>query len=317
MTRTELVNKVSREVHKVGFQLKKHSPEILVIGGVVGTVTAAVMACRATTKVNAILEEAKQNIEGAREVLEQPDLAQKYVDKHGEAYTEENFKKDITIYYTHAGVQFAKIYAPAVTLGVLSVTSILAGHNMLRKRNLALAAAYTAVDSGFKEYRSRVVERFGEALDKELKYNIKTKEVQETVVNEDGTESTVTKTIEVADLSGPSEYAMFFDEYCTGWTKDPEQNRRFLQLQEKYANQKLQTQGYLFLNDVYEMLGMQKTKAGHVVGWIYDLEHPVGDNRVDFGIFDLYDEQKRDFVNGRERSILLDFNVDGNIWEKM
>ena len=317
MKKLDILNNLSRTFHKAGFQLKKHSPEILVIGGVIGTVTAAVMACKATTKVNAVLEEAKQNIEGAREVLEKPELAQKYVEKYGEAYTQDDFKKDITIYYTHAGVQFAKIYAPAVTLGVLSITSILAGHNMLHKRNLALAAAYTAVDSSFKEYRGRVIEKFGEALDKELKYNIKTKEVQETVINEDGSESTITKTIEVADLSGPSEYAMFFDEYCTGWTKDPEHNRRFLQLQERYANQKLQTQGYLFLNDVYEMLGMQKTKAGHVVGWIYDLDHPVGDNRGDFGIFDLYDEQKRDFVNGRERSILLDFNVDGNIWEMM
>ena len=65
------------------------------------------------------------------------------------------------------------------------------------------------------------------------------------------------------------------------------------------------------------MLGIPKTKAGQVVGWVYDPEHPVGDNYVDFGLFDLDRERVRRFVNGDERNILLDFNVDGNIWELM
>ena len=86
---------------------------------------------------------------------------------------------------------------------------------------------------------------------------------------------------------------------------------------QNFLNEKLQTQGYLFLNDVYEMLGFDKVNYGQVVGWIFDQDHPIGDNYVDFGIWDIHDQQKRRFVNGHERSIILDFNVDGPILDLM
>lgn len=180
-----------------------------------------------------------------------------------------------------------------------------------------MAAAYATVDKGFKEYRSRVVERFGEALDQELRFNVKAKEFEEVVINEKGEEEIVKKTVSVVDPNTYSDYARFFDEACPGWSKDPEYNLTFLKRQQNFANEKLQTNGFLFLNDVYEMIGIPKTKAGQIVGWIYDEKNPVGDNFVDFGIYDVNNEAKRDFVNGYERSILLDFNVDGNIWDKM
>lgn len=305
MKMNELMNTATRTINKVGFKLKKHSPEILIAAGVVGTVTSAVMACKATTKLNGVLEESKKSI----------DEIHNYIDANGytEKYSETDSKKDLTIVYTQSAVKVIKLYAPAVALGVLSITAILTSNNILRKRNIALAAAYTAVDKSFKEYRGRVVERFGKELDRELRYNIKAKEVETTVVNEDGTESTITETIEVADINQPSDYARFFDEYCAGWTKDPELNLCFLKRQQDYANEVLKAKGYLFLNDVYEMLGIPRTKAGQVVGWIYDEKHPIGDNCVDFGIYDLDNERNRAFVNGHERSILLDFNVDGEI----
>jgi hypothetical protein len=178
-----------------------------------------------------------------------------------------------------------------------------------------LAAAYATVDKSFKEYRSRVVERFGKELDRELRYNIKAKEVDEIVQNEDGTETVVKKTVNVADPNLYSDYARFFDEACPGWTKDPEFNLMFLKDQQRFANDKLKAQGYLFLNEVYDMLGIPRTKAGQVVGWIYDEKNPIGDNFVDFGIFNENITKARDFVNGYERVILLDFNVDGNIMD--
>ena len=110
-----------------------------------------------------------------------------------------------------------------------------------------------------------------------------------------------------------SEYARFFDESCSSWNKSQFHNQMFLKQQQNYANDLLKAQGYLFLNDVYKMLGMDVAPYGQVVGWIYDEKNPVGDNFVDFGLYDLNDEAKRLFINGRERTILLDFNVDGNI----
>lgn len=319
MKKTELMNKVTRGINKVGFQFQKHSPEILVGVGVVGVVTGAVMACKATTKLSGILDEAKDHIDTIHDVMEHPEKIPASAE-----YTEDDAKKDLTIVYAQTGLKLAKLYAPAVIVGGLSITAILSGHRILRKRNVALAAAYTAVDKGFKEYRGRVIERFGKEMDRELKYNIKAKEVEETVVNEDGTESTVKKVVEVVDADNPnnfSVFARFYDDGCTGWTKDPEYNLMFLKQQENYANDKLRARGWLYLNEVYDMLGIPLTAAGQEVGWIYDktraLDDQDGDGYVDFGIFDTHKRGCRDFVNGYERTILLDFNVDGVIKHRM
>lgn len=308
--KTDIMKNITRNFNKIGFQLKKHSPEILVVAGVVGAVTSAVMACKATTKVHDILEDTKTKVDQVHEVLANDDIPE-------EKHSVEDSKKDLTIIYAQTGFEFVKLYGPSVALGVLSITAILTSNNILRKRNIALAAAYTAIDRSFKEYRGRVVERFGKDLDHELKYNIKAKEIEETVAKEDGTEATETKTVDVANPTEYSDYARFFDEACSGWTKDPELNLMFLKRQQSYANDLLQRRGYLFLNEVYDMLGIPRTKAGQVVGWVYDENCPVGDNYVDFGIYDIHREKCRDFVNGYERTILLDFNPDGNILDLM
>lgn len=311
MSKAEIMSSVTRTFHKVGFKFKKHSPEILVAAGIVGGVTSAVMACKATLKVDEVVDDHHAKIDRIHEATETG------VTKAGKEYSVEDSKKDTAIVYAQTGMAFAKLYGPAVVLGTLSVTAILAGHNIMRKRNVALAAAYTAVDKGFKEYRGRVVERFGEALDKELRYDIKTTEVDKIVTNEDGTETVVKEKVEVINPNNYSPYAKCFDVGCTGWSKDPEYNLMFLKDQERFANDRLKAKGSLTLNEVYDMLGIPRTKAGCVVGWIYDEKHPVGDNYVDFGIFDIDKPKNRDFVNGYERSIWLDFNVDGNIYDLM
>ena len=307
MKTNNFVNGLTRTFGKVGFGLKKHSPEILVVAGVVGAVTSTVLACRATTKLDKVLEKKKSQVE----------MIHSYVEDNGysEEYTEKDCKKDLAIVYTQSAVEVAKLYAPAAIIGTLSVAAIFAGTNILRQRNFALAAAYTAVDTSFKKYRDSVVERFGKDLDKELKYNVKPKEIEETVQNEDGTESTVTKTVELSEYTPlGSEYARFFDEYCIAWTKNPEDNLNFLIFQQDYANKKLQSKGYLFLNEVYDMLGIPRSQAGQIVGWKYDKNGvKCGDNYVDFGIHNPYNKSNRLFVNGHEKSVLLDFNVDGPI----
>lgn len=302
----EIINSVSYNAHRIGFKIKKASPEIMVVAGVVGVVTSTVMACKATTKVNDILEETRKQVDDVHNVLDSDIITE-------EEYNNDDAKKDLAIIYTQTGVELIKLYAPSVIVGALSITGILASHKILKKRNVALTAAYATIDRSFKEYRCRVVERFGKELDRELRYNIKAQEIEEKTVDKDGNETIEKKTISVVDPNMYSDYARIFDNGSMGWTKDPEYNLMFLKLQQNQANDRLRSQGYLFLNDVYDMLGIPRTKAGQIVGWIYDKENPVGDNFVDFGIYDIYNEKACDFVNGRERSIVLDFNVDGNI----
>lgn len=310
MNKTGMKITIKTAAKKAMFNVKKHSPEILIVAGIAGVVTSAVMACKATMKVNEVLDETKENINKVHDVMADQGISEK-------EYSKEDSARDLAIIYGKAGVKLVKLYGPAIALGGLSLTAIVCSNNILRKRNVALAAAYTAIDTSYKQYRSRVIEKFGENVDREMKYGIKAVQIEEKTVDENGKKKTVKKTVEVVNPYDYSDYARFFDVGNPNWEKDSEYNLMFLKRQQAYANDKLKANGYLFLNEVYDMLGIPKSKAGQVVGWIYDPENGSGDNYVDFGIYNVNREASRDFVNGYERTILLDFNVDGNIWEKM
>lgn len=320
--KNELIQKITGTVNKMQFKAQKYSPEILVISGIVGVVVSAVMACKATTKAGDILEDTKEKISVIHEVEKKAEN-----NELENSYTEEDKRKDLAIVYVQTGLNFAKLYAPSVIIGTMSIISILASNNILRKRNVALAAAYATVDKSFKEYRGRVVERFGEKVDKELKYNLKAKKITETVKDEKtGETKKVKKEAYVVNPSDISEYARFFEKYTVdekgnsipnpNWENNNEYNLMFIKAQERYANDLLRSRHRLFLNDVYKMLGLPETKAGQIVGWVYDPENGSGDNYVDFGLY-TDNLSYSDYVNGFDPAILLDFNVDGNIWDKM
>ena len=206
----------------------------------------------------------------------------------------------------------AKLYGPAIALGVVSWTCIFASNNELRKRNVALAAAYTAVDKGFKEYRERVVERFGENVDQELKYNLKAAKLEEIVTDENGKEKKVKTTVEVAE---ESEYARYFTKTNPNWNPVMDYNEMFLRAQEQYANDLLVSRKSLTLNDVHDLLDLPRTKAGMVVGWVYDKSASAeGDNFISFNARKVY---LRNDMGDLEPAYALDFNVDGEIYSKM
>lgn len=302
-------------INKVKFNVVKHSPEILMGLGIAGVITSTVLACRSTLKVQEILDYKEENMNNIKEVLSEG----------REDYTEEDARKDKTIIMTTTAIRLMKLYVPSVIIGAGSIACLLESHNVMRNRNAGLAAALAATTESFKQYRERVTEKYGDEVDKEMRYGIK-KEKKE----KDGkkTKEEIVVGCDEKELSG---YARYFNENNINWSDDPQFNLMFLRQNQNWANDKLISQGYLYLNDVYEALGFPKSKAGQVVGWVYDPnnnEH--GDNYVDFGIYDLnvkgyrnemtndtIAEERQDFVNGYRNSILLDFNVDGNIWETM
>lgn len=302
--KTEIMKSVNGVASKTVMKLKKHSPEILVMAGIVGTVVSAVLACKATTKVAEILDETKGTLDTIHEGMETGAI-------NGQEYTTEDGKKDTVVVYAQTGMKLAKLYAHAIILGTLSITSILASNNILRKRNVVLGAAYAAIDKSFKEYRGRVIERFGEQVDTELKYGIKAKKFEEIEVDpETGKEKKVKKTVMVADPNLQSDYAVYFDSKSRNYETNPDYNRMFLKAQQAFANDKLQTRGHLFLNEVLDDLDLPRTPAGQIVGWTKD----GPDGYVNFRIV----EVERETEDGRhEPALLLDFNVEGNIWEKM
>lgn len=302
----EIINKATRLLSSTQYQVKKHSPEILMVAGIAGTIVGTVLACKATTKVSEIIEEKNKNVDDVHTCLEE---------KPNE-YTEEDSKKDLTIIYAQTGVKLFKLYAPAIGVMALSFASIITGHKVLKKRNIAIAAAYAAIDKGFKQYRKNVIAEFGEGVDQQMRFSLKSKEIKKK--DKDG--KTVKETEYYIDpdanpLNNISEYARFFDAASENFAKDPEYNMMFLRRQQDYANEMLKSRGHLFLNEVYDLLDIPRSKAGQVVGWVYDKNgNTKGDNYVDFGLY-RNDQATRRFVNGLEYNILLDFNVDGVIYD--
>lgn len=304
MKESKIMKSVGVTFNKIGFQLQKKSPEILVAAGIVGVVVSTIMACKATTKASEIIDEAKEAIDEIHEAEA--------------AGTTKNAGKDLANVYVHTGLKYTKLYAPSIILGAASISCIITSHNILKKKTVAVAAAYKALDDSFKDYRGRVAERFGEQVEKELRYNIKSKEIEEKITDDKGKTKTVKQTVDVAgegwDPSQYSPYARIFDESHPQWSKDPEMNLFYLKARQAQASDVLKARGHLFLNEVYDLLGFPRTKMGAVVGWVYDPKRPeLGDSYVDFGMYEVRREKAVDFVNGWERSFILDFNVVGDI----
>ena len=272
--------------------LQKNSPTILFAVGVTGFVATTVMASRATMKLPDVLEKLESEKELAKQFRD--DVAQEYDD---EAYT-----ADVATMYAVAGVDIFKLYGPAFLVGGLSIAALTGSHHILNKRNAGLSAAYAALDKGFTQYRNRVRAELGDEKDQEFRHGTHKQTI--TTVDQDGTSREITVTKHSGDMSI---YAKFFDELNINFQRSPEYNAIFLSAQQNYFNDMLRARGHVFLNEVYDALGMERTKAGQVVGWVLG----NGDDYIDFGIFDTKKPGAIDFVNGREAAILLDFNVDG------
>lgn len=283
-----LTSKAARQVLVV----RKNSPTILFAAGVTGAVAATVVACRATLKAHDLMVDAQKDIGLVRD-LQNPD------------YSEQDRKHDLTLLYARTGTKLLRVYAPAISLGVASVACLYSSHRILNTRNAGLVAAYAALDRAFAEYRDRVVAEVGEDRERELRHESILATAKKDAWGQ----------LETGIPEGHSIYARLFDEFNSNWTSPPEYNMIFLRAQQNFANDLLQKRGHVFLNDIYDSLGMERTKAGAIVGWLWKGD---GDNYIDFGIFDGRDMNRfYDFVVGNENSIWLDFNVDGVIYDKI
>lgn len=307
MKMNEMMTNVGRFAAKAKFKIGKHSPEILMVCGAVGAVASAVMACKATLKVNDILEDRQTAVEAIHNV--QSGNAEI---KQDAEYTEEDAKKDLTTVYVQTGVKLVKLYAPAVILGGLSLGCMIGSNHILQKRNAALTAAYVTLDKAFTEYKERVTERFGDRVQHEIEHGVKAVEIENKEVHEDGTEELVKAYVDEAD-GVHSPYDLLFDEMVDRWEPDYQLNKTFLSQVQSEANRRLRAQGYLFLNDVYRLIGgyangeQIRKPVGQIVGWLYDPNDETRANYVNMGI---------DAMQG-DRSVVLHFNCDGPIIDKI
>lgn len=262
---------LKRTLSRTGLKVSKYSPQILTAVGIAGLVTAGILAARNTLKLEETLDNSRNRLDLAKE---HPETTQADINK---AYAK-------NIY------DLAKLYAVPVTLGVAGIVSILVGHNILHKRNLALIVAYKGLEQAFQDYRKRVIEEYGEEADEKFRYGIK----DVVTVDENG------KKVKSQELI-TSDYIHSFGPENQNWGRH-EHNLFYVTRAQSYFNDKLQTDGHVFLQDVLRHLGLSDSKVGAVTGWVYDRN--TGDDYIDFGIKDM---------QASHGYILLDFNVDGVI----
>jgi len=297
--------KVRQAISRTGLKIKKYSPEILMGAGVIGFVGTVILACHETTKAGEILDAHRDKMN---------DISQAIAITDAEEYSEKDIQKDKMIVYAHTAVDFAKLYAPAIALGVLSITSILVSNKIIKKRYLGAVAAYNVVSTAFAEYRNRVKSELGDEMDHHFRYGTENGTEIVEVVDENGKKKKVKQATKEIDKNNISGYARVFDNSCPDWDENPNFSLFFLRAQESYANDRLSIRGHLFLNEVYEMLGFPATPEGAVAGW---LKNGDGDSYVDFGLHNYENPSVLNFINGKSNEVLLDFNVDGVIFDKI
>jgi hypothetical protein len=299
-----ITNAVTSRLGRKALVLSKHSPKIMFVAGVVGVGATVVLACRATLKVDEVLQEHEKTVgridEAAREIN---------ISTNERPYSEADRKRDLTLLYAQTAGKFARLYGPSIVVGVVSIALLTGAHLVLSRRNMALTAAYAALDKGFREYRQRVSDELGPDKERDLRLG----QVEEEITDEDGN-----KKIVKTSIGGRSIYARCFDETSTSFIKDPRMgpsyNPTFLRTQQDWANDKLRANGWLTLNEVYQMLGLPKSQEGMIVGWVLDGK---GDGYVDFGFWDSNQELVTEFILGQAPGIWINPNVDGVIYDQI
>lgn len=297
---------ITRTVKTSGLILKKHSPEILIGVGIVATVGAVVSAVVATKKVQPVIEEGKGDINRVKEMYG-PGTATNEKGEIVEVSALEHYPQELTKAYLKCGAKITLRYIPTAVLTTTAIGAFLGAYGIVNRRNVALTAAYTAVNEAFNVYREAVKKELGNEKDHQFLQGLS----ETTVTNEDGSISTELVPVAPKNAEDYSQYSVFFDESNPNWRPSAEANKAFLRCQQNFANEILRVDGHLFLNKVYDLLGMPHTSAGALVGWVVG---EGNENHIDFGIFDPSSEAARAFVNGYEQNILLDFNVDGIIY---
>lgn len=268
---------------------KRESPHIFFGLGIVGTVVSTVLACKATLKLEEVVDGTKMDLDKVKALR-----------VSGELSTEREYNEALGRVYAKSMQRLVKLYGPSVVLGAVSIGSLTGAHVQMSRRNAAVTAAFAAISKSFDQYRAEVAAEIGEDRERELHAGITTEKVK----GEDGK----TKLAKVADPSQTHLYRRFFDDSNINWQKDSESNRTFLTVQQTYLNHRLHAYGHVFLNEVYDALGLERSKAGAMVGWVID--GPNSDNFIDFGLFEVDNIRA---INNMERTFLLDFNVDGPI----
>lgn len=293
-------------IKHAGVMLDVKKPEILLAGGIISVVGGAVLAGRGTLKAKAVLEERADSLDAVKQAKEAD-----------ESYSQEDERKDLVTVNAKTAMGMGKAYGPAAGCMIVGIVMLVSAHNIQHTRLVAATAAYNSLLGIFNGYRERVREDAGEEKDLAYLNGTVEVEVEETVTTKSGKEKTVKKAVEVPRVGLEDVCHRIFDrDHSTEWVS-PNQldgyNKSFLEGQQAYFTQQLQSRGYVLLSEVYDSLGLKLEGCGEAMrlGWHICSEND--DGFVSFGLENPANLGKRDFKELAEDGYWLEFNVDGDI----
>lgn len=296
---------------KLGLALKQKSPEILVCTAIIAGGAAIIMACRATYKLDKVIKPANEKREELKRKLDQ--------DSNVDVKA---VKKEIRILNLKTTGKLIRLYAPSGILFGTAVAAVLGSHKIMKGRQVALAAAYATLDSSYKDYRDRVKRRFGEDVEDQIYKDIYKETKVTSTVDANGNVTETEQTVKLSHMNPSNEWGVWFDESNANWQKNGVANLEWLLGIQHMLNQRLQTRGYVMLEEVYRALGIEagilgsrKLQASRVLGWIYDTTDKTRDNWISFGLVNaegIMLPAAMDMRRG-ERNCFIDLNPDGDI----
>lgn len=291
---------IARTVGKTVLKAKTNSPTIFFGLGIAGVVGGTVLACRSTMNLAEVLDETHERLESAKAVQKKNAGASTALVKQS--------NRDVAKAYADGVIRVGRLYAPAVIVTSAGLACLTGSHVILTRRNAAIGAAYAAVSKSYDEYRGRVREEIGEEQELALYRKVEWADVE-------GSDGMIQEPASAKGSWG-NPYGRFFDETNPNWRNNRDMNMFFLECQERYYNHVLQQRGHVFLNEVYQNIGIPHSPEGQVVGWFLDPntdDYDSGDNYIDFGVYEAVNAEK----DNSDPCIVLDFNVDGYILGKI
>lgn len=294
--------KLMFKAQKAGFKIQQKSPEIFLGLGIASMAGALAVTVVATVKAHDILDDHKEHLVNINEAADDADNT---------TYDANDLAHDTKLAYARLAKKLVLAYGPAVMLAGTSMFCFCKGQSILKARNAALSTALAGVTDQFRRYREKVIDKYGAEVDEEMRYAV----ANETVKGEDGKKHTV-RTMS-SEVAGYGPYARVFDDTNTNWQGSVAYVKQWLEGCEAHCNAILNGRGVLYLNEVYDMLGFDRTPVGQTHGWVYDPRRDVDTNWVDFGMKDFAKPNSKAWQLGETDVIILDFNVDGYILDKV
>lgn len=304
---------VTRLFGRIVLKARAKSPELLLIAGGISFVGTVILASKETLKFQEVLEEHNKALEQLKKTEEQMASGEIQIT----AFSKADARRDRMIIYKHTILDGVKTYGKAIGLGIVSFSCFAGAVGIVRGWLVGAVALNTQLRQENHALEEAVISEYGAEKLNELK----AKGCGSTVIHEEDPETGELKVKETYGTT-PEAFSIFFDSASRAFVKNDHQaNTIVLETKLQYANHRLRTRGYLFINELLDMLDYPEEcwlQAGNLYGWKYykdpkEAKKHGAANCVSFGLDGpnaALDPVNARFLAGLEDVALLRFNCD-------